>query len=193
MTCCFHETSNIFSWTGNPGIIENLLLSGAPARQARPRQSTNWPLRPSIRIYINLEKADDLSLFSRMYSIQELLQIIQLKFNKKITPGKTLIFIDEIQASPAAMSRLRYFYEESPALHVIAAGSLLEVKMKTEGFSFPVGRVEYYYLHPVSFDEFLGALHETESLDYINSIKTTTHIPDDIHTILMKRFHECHV
>ena len=141
-------------------------------------------------VYINLEKADDLSLFSRMYSIQELLQIIQLKFNKKIIPGKTLIFIDEIQASPAAMSQLRYFYEESPALHVIAAGSLLEVKMKTEGFSFPVGRVEYCYLHPVSFDEFLGALHETESLDFINSIKTTTHIPDDIHTILMKRFHE---
>jgi predicted AAA+ superfamily ATPase len=90
-------------------------------------------------IYINLELEDNAALFARMQPVQELLQLIQLKFNKKVTPGATLIFIDEVQNSHIAMNQLRYFYEEVPDLHVVAAGSLLEVKMKPEGFTFPVG------------------------------------------------------
>jgi len=104
-------------------------------------------------IYINLEIDDHASLFTRMQPVTELLQLIQLKFNKKITSGSTLIFIDEVQNSEIAMNQLRYFYEEIPDLHVVAAGSLLEVKMRSEGFTFPVGRVEYCYLYPATFDE----------------------------------------
>jgi len=140
-------------------------------------------------IYINLELEDNAALFARMQLVRELLQLIQLKFNKKILPGSTLIFIDEVQNSDVAMNQLRYFYEEMPDLHVIAAGSLLELKMKSEGFSFPVGRVEYCYLHPVTFDEFLAAQGETEALNYISSIKPGAVIPEEIHTMLMKKFH----
>ncbi len=141
-------------------------------------------------IYINLELEDNLTLFSRMNPVHELLQAIQLKFNKKIIPGETLIFIDEVQNSSIAMNQLRYFYEERPGLHVVAAGSLLEVKMKTEGFSFPVGRVEYCYMRPVTFEEFLSAMGETEMLEYINSLGPGSSISPEIHTTLMKKYHE---
>jgi predicted AAA+ superfamily ATPase len=140
-------------------------------------------------IYINLELEDNAALFARMQPVQDLLQLIQLKFNKKITPGSTLIFIDEVQNSAIAMNQLRYFYEEVQDLHVVAAGSLLEVKMKSEGFSFPVGRVEYCYLHPATFDEFLAAQSETEAQNYIASVKPDTVIPEEIHKIMMKKFH----
>lgn len=79
-------------------------------------------------LYINLEIADNAALFTRLHPLQELLQLIQLKFNKKITQGRTLIFLDEVQNSPIAMNQLRYFHEELPGLHVIAAGSLLEAR-----------------------------------------------------------------
>lgn len=141
-------------------------------------------------VYINLELEDNAALFDRMQPVRDLLQLIQLKFNKKITPGSTLIFIDEVQNSDIAMNQLRYFYEEMPQLHVVAAGSLLEVKIKSEGFSFPVGRVEYCYLHPATFDEFLAALGETEALNYIASVKPDTVIPDEIHKMMLQKFHK---
>ena len=72
-------------------------------------------------------------------------------------PGKTLLFSDEIQACPAAVNRLRYFYEQIPELHVIAAGSLLEFVLEDLP-SFGVGRVRSLFVYPLSFQEFLAAL-----------------------------------
>jgi len=162
------------------------------ARQVGKTSAVNLFVQDSFQtyIYINLEQEDNLALFSRMSPVRELVQAIQLKFNKKIIPGTTLIFIDEVQNSSIAMNQLRYFYEEMPDLHVVAAGSLLEVKMKSEGFSFPVGRVEYCYMYPVTFAEYLSALNETETLHYINSLKSEKKIPAEIHDMLMKKFHE---
>ena len=167
-----------------------LVIRGA--RQVGKTSAVNLFARDSFKtyIYINLEQEDNLALFSRMTPVRELVQAIQLKFNKKVIPGTTLIFIDEIQNSSIAMNQLRYFYEEMPDLHVAAAGSLLEVKMKAEGFSFPVGRVEYCYMHPVTFEEYLSAMKETESLDYINSVRPEKKIPVEIHTTLMKKYQE---
>ena len=76
--------------------------------------------------------------------------------------GETLLFIDEIQESLEAIQMLRYFYEEFPDLHVIAAGSLLEFTMKKVK-NFPVGRVEYLYLHPLNFEEYL--IHDYIDVD----------------------------
>lgn len=73
----------------------------------------------------------------------------------RIIPGKTLLFIDEIQSCPRAITALRYFYEQIPELHVVAAGSLLEFAFGE--ISVPVGRVQYLYLHPMTFYEFLLA------------------------------------
>lgn len=77
---------------------------------------------------------------------------------KKITPGVSLLFFDEIQEAPGAISALRYFYEMLPRLHVIAAGSLLDFEL--ENIGLPVGRVASIYMHPLSFMEFLAAKNE---------------------------------
>lgn len=81
---------------------------------------------------------------------------IQLKKKKKIGEN-TILFFDEIQESPKLLKYLRYFYEKVPHLKVVAAGSLLEIALKSEDFSFPVGRVEFYHLGPMTFQEFLWA------------------------------------
>ena len=80
---------------------------------------------------------------------------LELFLGQKITPGKTLLFIDEIQAALRAITALRYFYEELPNLHVVAAGSLLEFALKDA--SFPVGRIQFLTLRPLCFAEYLEA------------------------------------
>ncbi len=83
-----------------------------------------------------------------------------LYFNQSIVPGKTLLFLDEVQACPKAIAGLRYFQEQFPDLHVIAAGSLLEFALREFKYSMPVGRIEFLHLYPLTFSEFLSALGE---------------------------------
>ncbi|MBQ6568060.1 MAG: ATP-binding protein, partial [Treponema sp.] len=80
------------------------------------------------------------------------------------------LFIDEIQHSPNAVMQMRYFYEELPDLFVISAGSLLEIMMDMHKISFPVGRVEYRYMFPMSFEEFLRAIGEHNALGYLGTV-----------------------
>lgn len=115
-------------------------------------------------IYLNLEKAEERRLFEKEYSFQELIDAIFYSKSKAKDSGDTLIFIDEIQHSPKAVSLLRYFYEEAPELYVIAAGSLLESLIDKQ-IVFPVGRVEYLAVRPSSFREFLAATGEKKSLE----------------------------
>ena len=84
-----------------------------------------------------------------------------------IKPGKTLLFLDEIQACPRAVVALRYFKERMPDLHVIGAGSLLEFALVEGKFSFPVGRVQFMYLKPLSFQEYALARGLLEELDLL--------------------------
>ncbi|WEV73955.1 AAA family ATPase [Bifidobacterium sp. ESL0798] len=88
---------------------------------------------------------------------------------KPIDPGKTLVVLDEIQASNRALASLKYFNETLPGSFVIAAGSLLGVTIKREGFSAPVGKVETMTLRPMSFDEFLLALGDETMRDDIRA------------------------
>jgi len=142
------------------------------------------------RIVLNLEKEEVQSFFQQIIPISELIQLIQLKTGEKIIPGKTLLFIDEIQNSSIAMTQLRYFYEEIPNLHVIAAGSLLEVKIEQEGLSIPVGRVEYCYMYPVTFDEYIKAKNDEETSSFLASINFNSKIPDSVHQVLSKKYNE---
>lgn len=105
---------------------------------------------------INLEKMRLNSVAKSDFSIQSLLDEIQLKSKIKITE-KTLVFFDEIQESPNLLKYLRYFYEEKPEIAIVSAGSLLEIALKNDSISFPVGRIEFYHLGPMSFTEFLWA------------------------------------
>ena len=136
-------------------------------------------------IYLNLERAIDKEIFLRYNSIDDVVQAIFLQYNKKTEQiADTLLFIDEIQQSPEAVALLRYFYEDYPKLHVIAAGSLLETLLG-KSINFPVGRVEYRALHPVSFAEFLSAMDEDMALEQYNHIP----IKEFAHEKLLKLFH----
>ncbi len=136
-------------------------------------------------IYLNLELPADRQLFDKGYAIEELIQGIFFLKNKKRSSLKTLIFIDEIQNSPAAVSLLRYFYEDAKELFVIAAGSLLESLIDSH-INFPVGRVEYLYMKPLTFKEYLGALRDNSSLEVISQIPC----PSFAHAKLLKQFYQ---
>jgi len=136
-------------------------------------------------IYLNLELKEEKKIFEQEYPIEELIRAIFFYKDQERGNGKILIFIDEIQACPSAVSYLRFFYEIFPDLYIIAAGSLLETLIDTH-ISFPVGRVEYLVMKPLNFKEFLNALDEKSSLDIINN---TMPVPDFAHEKLMKFFH----
>jgi len=107
-------------------------------------------------VKIDLEKRRDLHVhFAGNLEPRTILSYLELA-TSRITPGKTLVFLDEIQACPRAIMALRYFYEQMPELHVIAAGSLLEFAFGE--ISIPVGRVQYLHMHPMTFHEYLLAM-----------------------------------
>ncbi|NQV75586.1 MAG: ATP-binding protein [Bacteroidetes bacterium] len=121
-------------------------------------------------IYLNLELAEDKEPFDNFTSIENLINTLFFLKNKSVTrKSTTLIFIDEIQEVPKALNTLRYFYELAPEISVIAAGSMLET-LFDKNISFPIGRVEYKVIRPVSFPEFLSAIGETAALEQINKV-----------------------
>jgi len=121
-------------------------------------------------IYLNLEKDKYKTLFQTLDDIQELTQRIFFMEGKKWEHlSQTLLFIDEIQEVPKAINFLRYFHEDLPQIHVIAAGSMLETLLG-KNISFPVGRVEYKILRPVSFEEFLGAIGEELAVEQLQIV-----------------------
>ena len=130
---------------------------------------------------LNLERDDIKALFPKVGNIRELVRTIEGVTGKRIQEERSLLFLDEIQNSPEAVRSLRFFYEELPNLHVIAAGSLLEVRMKKEGWSFPVGRVEFLYVYPVTFLEFLEALEEKVIIEILNEASQKKPIPLAVH------------
>lgn len=109
--------------------------------------------------YINFDGNKGLqSIFDYDFDINRILdEIGSVVLNKKIIPGKTLLFLDEIQDCPRAIQSLKYFCENLPELHVIAAGSLLGIALKEQGISFPVGKVQRLEMFPMSFEEFVIA------------------------------------
>ena len=101
---------------------------------------------------------------------EKIIESISVLSNSDITPGKTLLFLDEIQECPSAIVSLRYFYEQYSDLHVVGAGSLLEFALSQEDFKMPVGRIQYVYLKPLSFLEFLDAIGEEKIRNIIENL-----------------------
>ena len=121
-------------------------------------------------IYINLELLEDKEPFKNFSSIENLINTLFFLKNKTLAKkSTTLIFIDEIQEVPKALNILRYFYELTPEISVIAAGSMLET-LFDKNISFPIGRVEYKVIRPVSFPEFLSAIDETAALEQLTQV-----------------------
>lgn len=137
---------------------------------------------------INLELNDDYIDCFSSNDPNQIVSLLELKTNKKITQGKTLLFLDEIQAAPKILAALRYFYELMPELHVITAGSLLEFILEEHEFSMPVGRIEYLYLGPMSFKEFLQGIGKSQLRDFIEQFQIGNELPLVIHKELMTKF-----
>lgn len=129
-----------------------------------------------VVLTVNLEQKEELhSLFSQMEP-KRIVQELSLYFNQPVMPGHTLLFLDEIQACPKAIACLRYFHEEMPNLHVVAAGSLLDFSLREFKHSVPVGRIEHLHLNPLTFQEFLMAVGEDALADHL----ARYHIGDEI-------------
>ena len=137
---------------------------------------------------INLELSDD---YIDCFTAKDpglIIPLLELKAGRKILPGKTLLFLDEIQSAPKILATLRYFYELMPGLHVVAAGSLLEFVLEEHTFSMPVGRIEYLHLGPMTFKEFLAGIDREQLVSFIEQFHHTDDLPPVLHNELMKLF-----
>jgi predicted AAA+ superfamily ATPase len=116
---------------------------------------------------VNFEKNKKIhKLFDSDLIPKQICSSLSIHLNQPIIPGKTLLFLDEIQACPQAISALRFFYEDYPELHVIAAGSLLEFALE-ELPSFGVGRISSMYMYPFALSEFMSACGENQLWDQV--------------------------
>ena len=132
-------------------------------------------------VYINFDSNVQMAeLFSIDLNVERIIMGLELYAGHKISPADTLIIFDEVQEVPKALSSLKYFYENAPEYHIVCAGSLLGIALH-EGTSFPVGKVDFLKLYPLSFKEFLMAiglerfaeLLDKKDYDMIKSFKQT--------------------
>ncbi len=173
-----HILQNFIRWKGNPHR-KPLIVRGA-RQVGKTYAISEFGRRYYSRILsFDFEKNRSLrKIFEGDLKVESILAQLEIAAGEKILPD-TLLFFDEIQLCPPALMALRYFYEERPKLHLIAAGSLLEFEM--EKISFPVGRVEFEWMYPLSFAEFLQATGHEDLLEQRPNLDSTKKIPDFLH------------
>ena len=132
-------------------------------------------------VEINFEKNPNLVNVFDTNDPQKILLALEAIFNRAIDVNNTILFLDEIQAVPQVFAKLRWFAEELQQLPVIAAGSLLDFMLGDHAFSMPVGRISYLYLEPMSFQEFLIAVHQDKLVNFLESFELGDTIPAAIH------------
>lgn len=179
-------------------LIDDALLSWKAAEKRKPlllrgarqvgKSSAVRELGRHFKYFaeVNLEKSPSLvKLFLGDVDVKRLCSNMAAALEIPIVAGETLLFIDEIQVSREAMRSLRYFKEDFPELHVVAAGSLLEFTLG-ELASFAVGRVSSLYMYPFSFDEFLEALGMAGKLELKKAANASEPLPEAIHKMLVE-------
>lgn len=143
-------------------------------------------------VYINLEtNLTVASCFSDNITPERLLRYLEASTGERIIPGETLIILDEIQSCERALTSLKYFCEESPEYHIVAAGSLLGVAINRQRYSFPVGKVETITLYPLDFEEFLWARGKEFLCEEIHrAYKTMEPLPEALHQEAIELYRE---
>ncbi|MBN2536150.1 MAG: ATP-binding protein [Spirochaetales bacterium] len=136
-------------------------------------------------IEIDFEKKLQLKSLFVSNDINIIIRNLEIQFKTTVIPGKTLLFFDEIQAAPEILKTLRYFYEDLPDIHIITAGSLLEMVFSDHSFSLPVGRVEFLYLGPFTFEEFLLGTGEEKIYSFLTGLSIKDNIPESIHNKIL--------
>ncbi len=152
------KIEDLLKWKDNPRR-KPLIMRGA--RQV----GKTWLLREFGRehyrqtVYVNFEEASELrGIFEHDFDVKRILEMLQL-YARIVIDTDTLVILDEIQAAPRGLTALKYFCENAPQYHIVAAGSLLGMGIHS-GISFPVGKVNFIDLHPMTFHEFLLAMGE---------------------------------
>lgn len=160
--------SELVSWKNSPAR-KPLIIRGA--RQV----GKTWLIKEFGRthydqtVYLNFERNKRLgSLFSDDFDIKRIITALQAESGHTIYPDNTLLAFDEIQSVPGALSALKYFQEDTPEYHLVAAGSLFGMALHSES-SFPVGKVAFMDLHPLTYLEFLEALGENSLVEILNT------------------------
>ncbi|HCE46815.1 MAG TPA: ATP-binding protein [Lentisphaeria bacterium] len=165
-----------------------LLLRGA-RQVGKTYSARNLGKKFKSFVEVNFEKRKDAcSIFSRDFDTGRILRELSILTDNRIIPGETLLFFDEIQECPEAVKSLRYFFEDSPALHVISAGSLIEFSIEKIGL--PVGRISMLYLYPVSFSEYLASVEGEELIAMMAESCSSFRIGESFHARLMSRLGE---
>ena len=136
-------------------------------------------------VNINFEYQPEFKQCFETNDPNEIISKISLITGQDIIEDRTLLFLDEIQECPKALVSLRYFKEKKPGLHVIAAGSLLEFVLN-QGFSIPVGRIQFLSMHPLTFSEYLEARGRKDLREYLSNISIESKIDDIVHKNLLK-------
>jgi len=137
-------------------------------------------------IELNFGKRPDLESLFSSNDVDEILLNLRAFSKSELNVSKSLLFLDEIQAAPHLLTKLRWFAEDRPDLPLVAAGSLLEFTLAKHEFSMPVGRINYMYLEPLSFEEFLSAMGESALNRYVEKFNWNTKVPEAIHAQLMQ-------
>jgi len=159
--------SQLDTWLTRPDR-KPLILRGA--RQV----GKTWLVRELARrsgrelVEINFERDPRLARHFASNDPREILNELMLALARDITPDRSLLFLDEIQAAESLLGKLRWFAEELPELPVVAAGSLLDLSLGEHEYSVPVGRVSYLYIEPMGFQEFLTAHGQTRVLEVLS-------------------------
>ena len=118
--------------------------------------------------YISMDENERMQeVFREAFDIGRIIEMLEIEVGFKINPEKTLIIFDEVQEIPRALKSLKYFQEYAPQYHIIAAGSFLGIALH-EGTSFPVGKVDFCNLYPLTFREFLLACGEEKLLEILD-------------------------
>lgn len=173
-------TEKLKAWKDSPSR-KPLILRGA-RQVGKSTLVDSFAKEYDVYLKLNLDVKADQLLFERYDDIEELIDAIYVHCRQQKVSKSTLLFIDEIQNSPAAVAMLRYFCEQANWLHVIAAGSLLESLIGNR-ISFPVGRVQFMALRSCSFLEYLDGIGDSFDADLIRSMRA-----DLAHDRIMKHF-----
>jgi predicted AAA+ superfamily ATPase len=171
-------------------VRQPLLIRGA--RQVGKTYSvTDFGKRAFENIVsVNFEEQPEMSRCFSDLDPKGIIDRLSILKRMTISPGRTLLFLDEIQECPQAITSLRYFLEKMPELHVIGAGSLIEFVLRAEEFRMPVGRVQSVYMYPMSFAEFLIAVGEERLLNHIHTVDLQTGMEQVLAARLEKLFRQ---
>jgi len=162
-------------WKRSP-LRQPLLIRGARQVGKTYAVTAFGKARFENLVSVNFEELSELAGCFSEFNPKTIIDRLSIITRRIIQPGNTLLFLDEIQECPRAITSLRYFYEKMPELHVIGAGSLIEFALQSKNFRMPVGRIQSLFMFPLSFDEFLKAIGEERICKYLNTITPKTGI-----------------